>query len=69
MATFKYIGTLTKADGTVDVRCEDSAGVMCEWDAVVPNVSVIDVGADARLIKCFDNAVDMMGNYTYEKVS
>jgi len=69
MATFRYIGTETKANGKVDVRCRNSAGETLQWLDVTPNSTVIDVGSDAKCLKDFEYAVNASGAFTYQRVS
>ena len=69
MATFRYIGTMVKANGRVDVRCKDSTGTPMEWNDVEPNVTVIDVGNDNHVILSFENAVDIFNNFTYQRIT
>lgn len=68
MARFVYIGTLTKADGTVDVRARDSQGVTREWTGVIPEKTEIDIGEDAKLLKFFEYGSDCFGQLIYLRV-
>jgi len=69
MASFRYIGTLVKANGKVDVRVPQNDGTILTFEDVEPNVTVIDAGADAFGIRALDNGVDMLGSLVYERVS
>lgn len=68
MAQFRYIGLITKSDGTVDVRVPKSDGTVDVFTGVVPNTTTIDV-TDSRSIKGLEFAVDFFGMFIYERLS
>ena len=69
MATFMYIGTITKDDGTVDVLVPKSDGTSLFFTQVVPNVTILDVGIDSFAINSLEQARDLYGAYCYSRAS
>lgn len=69
MAVFKYIGTLVKPNGKVDVKVPQRDGSYLVFEDVVPNVTTMDVGTDAYGILALENGADVFGSLVYERVS
>lgn len=69
MATFKYIGTLVKANGKVDVRVPQGDGTSLYFEDVQPNVTVLDAGDDAFGIRALEYGVDILGALVYERIN
>lgn len=68
MASFKYIGSMTKTDGTIDVVVPQSNGSKIKYSGITPGVA-FNVGNDAWAIQALEYAVDPMGQFIYERVS
>lgn len=69
MAVFRYIGSLTKANGKIDVIVPKADGTKVKFADVTPDTGSIDVGDDEISIAALENSVDLMGQYNYERVS
>ena len=68
MATFKYIGSATKANGKVDVIVPKKDGTKQTFTDVTPNVTEIVV-TDPKSIKSLQNSQDLDHLYNYDEIA
>jgi hypothetical protein len=68
MATFKYIGWMTKDNGKVDTVVPKKDGTKQTFSDVEPNVTEIVV-TDPKSIKCLQNSQDLDHQYNYEQIA
>lgn len=67
MATYRYIGTMKKPNGKVDVVVPKADGTKLRFNDVTPEVDIIDVGDDVISIKAMDYAVGLANEFLYER--
>lgn len=68
MARFRYVGTMTKENGRVDVKVATGQNkVMLNFVDVEPNVTVMEV-EDEHAIRYLDVAMGLMGEKLYERI-